>query len=391
MRTNQHFDLAIIGDGITGLSAALHLLRLGAPRICLIRSGGQVSASSKAAGLISGGCLDNVTRISHRHGLDAAASLWDWTQTAFERLVSFAEEQELPFTQAKRVRWITTEDEMAEAELAVKQFKQIGLPAELMSQPAALRQGYGPQGPCRGVQLDGTGAAFIDAQKLLGVLREKTKNIESLNRARRLESKGGTISIETDDGTIEAEAVIIANHLSMAELLPPLREALVAYADQWHEWEIDSTNTSLPVAPGTLFSWRHGHYWGGITGSNRVRLGGARFLRPLAGFEASSAPLESKIEEHLLSAWNEIFPQNRLKNLVRSEAGLDCWPNDELPLVGPMFGEPRILLATGFMGQGMAMGFYAGCCLAELVQGLRPPLPRLLWPERHRHLPEGNG
>jgi glycine/D-amino acid oxidase-like deaminating enzyme len=52
-----------------------------------------------------------------------------------------------------------------------------------------------------------------------------------------------------------------------------------------------------------------------------------------------------------------------------------------------MFGEGRILVATGFMGQGLTQGFFAGRCLAELVaHGAAAALPRRLWPERLRSL-----
>ena len=61
---------------------------------------------------------------------------------------------------------------------------------------------------------------------------------------------------------------------------------------------------------------------------------------------------------------------------------------DEGKLIGPMFGQPNILLATGFMGDGLSLGFLAGKCLSELIlEGQSTSLPRFLWPERLRSLP----
>jgi glycine/D-amino acid oxidase-like deaminating enzyme len=72
---------------------------------------------------------------------------------------------------------------------------------------------------------------------------------------------------------------------------------------------------------------------------------------------------------------------------VQSTAGLDCRPCDELPIIGPMFGESRILVGTGYMGLGLSWGFLAGKCLANLVaKGKSPMLPSRLTPARLRSL-----
>lgn len=388
MRTDLSFDLAIIGDGITGLSAALHLQKLGASRICLLTSKTSPGISPHAAGLVSGGLLDNITRLAHRHGIESAAELWDWTETALDRLLTFAEEEQLSVHRARRVRWIINEDELKEALQAVKLFQQIGMPSELLSPEIARQRGLSPEGRSCSVQLDGTFAASLDPELLLKVLREKVQTVPVFGAAKSIKTDSSGVQIETESGTIRSEAVLVASHLATADLLPSLKPALVSYADQWHEFHLSPGSSNLNFPLGTLVSWRHGHYWGGFVAPDRVRLGGARFLRPLAGFEAKKAELLPAVESHLRETWNQLFPHHKLGETLRSEAGLDCWPSDELPLIGPMYGEPRVLLATGFMGQGLSMGFYAGCCLAELVQGLRPPLPRILWPERHRSLPQ---
>ena len=61
-------------------------------------------------------------------------------------------------------------------------------------------------------------------------------------------------------------------------------------------------------------------------------------------------------------------------------------PSGQIDL-GPMFSSPQILLATGYMGQGLSFGFLAGKCLSELVlKGESKVLPRYFWPERFRYL-----
>ena len=66
---------------------------------------------------------------------------------------------------------------------------------------------------------------------------------------------------------------------------------------------------------------------------------------------------------------------------------VELFPCDELPVVGPMFGQNRILLATGYMNQGITLGFLAGKEIATLIMsGSTSSLPQTFKPERFRSL-----
>ena len=87
----QEFQVIIVGAGITGLATALHLRNAGVKSIAISRRGAGSSAS--ASGLITGGMIDNYTRVSHAHGVDFAADLWRFGDQAFDRLLAFAKTQ----------------------------------------------------------------------------------------------------------------------------------------------------------------------------------------------------------------------------------------------------------------------------------------------------------
>ena len=68
-------------------------------------------------------------------------------------------------------------------------------------------------------------------------------------------------------------------------------------------------------------------------------------------------------------------------------SALGIRPCDELPIIGPMFGDSRILLSTGYMGSGLAMGFGGGKAVSELIlSGRCHWLPYGLHPQRLRTL-----
>jgi glycine/D-amino acid oxidase-like deaminating enzyme len=227
-------------------------------------------------------------------------------------------------------------------------------------------------------------------QHLLLQLRSGSQ-VTTFGEAQSFQSSGSAMEVTHAGGKVRAEFLVCAQHLSIGDQLPNLAEALVPYADQWSEYQLRDRNQVLPWNPGTVFSWQHSHIWGVITGSNTLRIGGGRYLRAMAGIEAKVASYEQKIMRHLAEAWNGLWPDLPVDPVGIGFGTRDCRPCDELPLIGPMFGEGRILLGTGYMGQGLSLGFMAGRCLAELIAGQPTKLPRLLWPERLRSLPTEKG
>ncbi|RZA14816.1 MAG: FAD-binding oxidoreductase, partial [Proteobacteria bacterium] len=87
MQSMKHYDIAIIGAGITGLSAAYHLSEAG-HRICLSEDGSEDSTTEVSAQMISGGFIDNYTRISQRHGAEFAQQAWTYSNHAFDETIA---------------------------------------------------------------------------------------------------------------------------------------------------------------------------------------------------------------------------------------------------------------------------------------------------------------
>lgn len=380
MSDAQAPDIVVIGTGITGLSTAFHLQAAGVGRVAL--AGGVASPSSgQASGVVAGGQVDNFTRVSHAHGADFAAELWRFGDLAFDALAAFSKAEGLPVRVKERVRLITSEPELVEARKAVAELGAAGLPGELRERldlPLSAR--------VLAVQSDGWRGGVVEAPALLKCLESKVR-APRLPGVTRLDATGSGVRLELADGRgIKAELVVVATHLGTKALIPELADALVSYADQWSEVRL-VVGKSAHGLEGLAFSANHTHEWGGFTSATTLRVGGGRYLRPLAGIEATSAPVEDKITKHLLAQLAKTFPLAEGAEVRRSTGVLDIRPCDELPIIGPMFGSGRLLVATGYMGSGLTLGFQAGKCLAELIQtGKSQSLPRRLWPERLRTL-----
>jgi glycine/D-amino acid oxidase-like deaminating enzyme/nitrite reductase/ring-hydroxylating ferredoxin subunit len=57
-------------------------------------------------------------------------------------------------------------------------------------------------------------------------------------------------------------------------------------------------------------------------------------------------------------------------------------PADGVPYIGPAPGMENIFIGTGFSGTGMTYGTAAAALLAQLVQGIEPPLAKVVAPSR---------
>jgi glycine/D-amino acid oxidase-like deaminating enzyme len=405
----QRFDVVVIGGGVAGLGALCHLRRFGVDRLALSHDGLTAvsaspaapaaaapaipSASELAAGLALGGQVDNYTRVSHAHGAAFGAELWGFGDLAFDALAAYCRAEGVTFRRGRRVRLITSDPELAEARQAAEQLAAAGFPSRL-AEPRS-----DPLGPLLlprvlAVQDDGERAAWVDPRQLLAALAKTTAAAPRLPATVRIDAGPTELTLQLSDGSrVHCEVAIVAAHLGTRALVPDLAPALVSVADQWSEVELAGP---LPPAVGeACFSANHTYEWGALRAAPKedgraastMALGGGRYLRRLAGIEAEVATTEGKITAHLLGQLAKTFTFGAGARAGATKASLDIRPCDELPIIGPMFGEGRILVATGFMGSGLTQGFFAGACLAELVQhGRADRLPRLLWPERLRTL-----
>lgn len=381
------YDIAIIGDGITGLSAAYHLQRLGFPRLCVFAGDLEKSATSNSAGLISGAMADNYTRLTHHFGRSLTKNLWTFANFSFDHLIQYCQEHEVPYYQGNKLRWVDSKAEAHEAIQAIAQLQSDGFKAQ-WQESAALVPTISPGPSFEGTQFEDQRAACLNVQELTKSLRNSLSPVIIQSKVHKLTNHNGEIQLDHQKGVSKAEYVICAQHLAISDLIPELQGALVSFADQWSEFELRDSTARWPWPVGSVFSWNFGYQWGVLTSPRHVRLGGARFLRKFAGIEASSALYDASITQYLQNAWQKLWPGLPLQKSAEGRAVLDCRPCDELPIIGPMFGQSRILLATGYMGQGLALGFLAGRCLAELIAGQETLLPRFLWPERLRSLPQ---
>ena len=382
--------MVVIGTGITGLSAAFHLEKLGVKQILLAGPDSEGTSSANTSGIIAGGMSDNFTRVSHAHGVDFAKDLWSFGNSAFDALTDFSKRESIPCKLGGRLRFITSEQELTEAKLAVSQMNSAGFLSKLILRGDSENCNYFEKLSRRvlAVQDEGHRGGFIDCKKIVKALSSKVKCPRIPSIKGLTATAENLIVTDSNNNTHQIELALFANHLDIRSFIPEIKEALVSVADQWISCdEKKSSDQNNWNEEGIVYSANHSYEWGVKSSSDTWHLGGGRYLRPMAGIEAEKPSCHEKIDLHLVEQFGKTFTFDSNLKRKSSHPILDCRPCDELPIIGPMFGDSRLLMSTGYMGDGLSMAFYAGQCLAELiVHGKCDNLPRRLWPERLRSI-----
>jgi len=74
----------------------------------------------------------------------------------------------------------------------------------------------------------------------------------------------------------------------------------------------------------------------------------------------------------LLARSTAAFPALAERRVIRAFAGIRAAVSDGLPIVGPLPGSPRVILATGFEGDGICLSALIGREVAAMVRGASP-------------------
>jgi glycine/D-amino acid oxidase-like deaminating enzyme len=240
-------------------------------------------------------------------------------------------------------------------------------------------------------------------------------------KALKIEDSKDVCRVYLDDGKVcESEMVILATGYHIADLEPWLAHMLIPMSDVHTLWKtkIPAQQNAVPVP----FRAASGHVAGIFSPQLNergqrfwsLRLTGPRFLLPQAGagIDLSQQPIdtalpkkiESWISKQLLAHAAPLLLAGLTAEHLNSVAntplqlqsiglGVDCLPCDELPMLGELGHQGRILGATGWLGCGWSAGFQAAAVLAQIVQnGKAENLKGLLRPSRWRSgMSEGVG
>lgn len=373
--TGAHsFDVAIIGAGMTGLSAALHLGRAGINTAVLDAHYPGWGASGRNGGFccLGGGMLGDA-ELDKRFGRDGRLA-FRATEKAAVTLVS-----DLVETLGLEVdRHSKGETELAHRPKDMADLRQkarmveenYGVTPRLIE--VADLEAEGMAGPFHGALTVPLGFGLNPLKYLLGLARAAESagaEIFHDSSVRRLQSDGDMHQLETQNGTVQAPHVIVATNGYSSENLPrwlagrympgqsnvlvtrPLREVEIA-AQGWHSDQMSYDTRHLL------------HYF-------RL-MPDRRFLFGMRGGLLTGAAAEARARRRIRGDFSAMFPAWAHVEATHMWSGMVCLARNRLPFVGEITAGSGLWAGLCYHGNGVAMGTFSGKVLAKRISGEGP-------------------
>lgn len=359
-------DVAIIGAGYTGLSAALHLAQAGVDVTVLDMHAPGWGASGRNGGFCClGGAKASAARIVRTYG-HAAAEAWGQAQIDAIALVR----------NLLRVHQIDADTHSnGETVLAhsARSYRALQAQAdahglEFIPTQDLPQHGMNASGLRGGVTVP-YGFGLHPRKYVLGLARaarDAGARIFQNAGVQRIERTGGGYVLHTPSGQVRADRIIVATNGYSADDVPA-----------WMRARFLPVQSNILVTRPLSLSERQDQGWttDQMVYDTRQLL---RYFRLLpsghmmfgmrGGIRATPAS-DRKMHYLIRADFDRMFPAWTGVEAPWFWTGLVCMTARQVPFVGPITEMPGAFAGFGWHGNGIAMGTYAGRLLAQVVQG----------------------
>ncbi|MBI3711104.1 MAG: FAD-binding oxidoreductase [Proteobacteria bacterium] len=359
-------DVIIVGGGISGTAAAYELARAGA-KVTLFEKG-------RLAGMASGWTLGGV-RQSGRHPAElplARAAVATWA-TLGEELGADVE-----YRRNGNLRLARTPDEVEVIRALVRDQKAAALDIEFLPDNRAVR-GVAPALSERILAAsfcasDGHANPEAAVHAFAAAARRCGADIRAGVRVERVAVAGGRVrGVDTAEGTVAADIVVIAAGVHANELLSPLGLKVPMTVPL-----VDVIQTEpLPPLLAPVLGVANADCAGRQEASGRLRFTGGlgQLHRDVAAWQPAELQPTAGALSEVIGLVSSILPAFGAARVTRVWGGLIDLTPDALPVIERASEVEGLVLACGFSGHGFCLGPVTGKLIADLALGCPPRLP----------------
>lgn len=374
-------DVAVVGGGFTGLSAALALAKRGASVALLEADHVGAGASGRNGGQCNNGFFQDFAAMEARFGFDGAVALYRAFDAAVDTVERIVAEERIAcdFGRTGKLKLAAKPqhyDKLARARDALHR----GADPDVALVPReALRAELGSDGFHGGLLYPKSGSMHM-GRYVVGLADAAVRRGASIHEAapvRRLHRIGRTDAhdVETPRGTLRAAQVLLATGPSMSGPFFRYRRRIVpigSFIVVTEPLPRATIDALMPARRMCTTTQTVGHYFR-ATPDDRLLFGGR------ARFALSSATSDGKSGRLLEASMLDVFPQLAGTRLDWCWGGIVDMTRDRLPRAGQHEG---LYYSMGYSGHGTQMATHMGQAMAAVMAGDRTanPWDGLDWP-----------
>lgn len=375
-------DVAIVGGGFTGISAALHLAEAGASVALLDTETPGWGASGRNGGFCClGGAKIDDGGLRRTYGDDDARA-YRLAETAavtlardlISRLSIQADTHSKGETRlahrASDMDRLRREAESLECDS--------GADVDLIEKPDLAERGM--NGPFHGALTTPFGFGLNPRKYLFGLAaaaQDRGARLFQQSRVLRIERRSDGFTLDTATGSLRANVVVVATNGYSSDDVP-----------EWFAGRYLPSQSNVLVTRPLTDDEIAAQGWSSDQMAYDTRnllhyfrlMPDRRFLFGMRGGLLSSSSAERRSRLRTRRDFERMFPAWRDVPSPHQWSGMVCLSRNRTPFVGPVPDVPGLFAGLAYHGNGVAMGSYAGKLLADLVMARPPegPYPKLM-------------
>jgi gamma-glutamylputrescine oxidase len=384
-------DVAIIGGGFSGLSAAYHLIRE-RPDLEVILLEAQVvgcGASGRNTGILRPGVGGTILDLCRRFGPDGAGPLYRASCLAVEyvRDLIHSERIDCDLEDVPHLKMALTSRQAALLRLEAVTLARLGFEADYHD--AARMAALAPI-PSRG------GLSYPRSGQLNPALLARGLKRRIVERGVRVHentpvtslTSGPEIRLTTPRGTLAAKQVVLASNAHTPQLqvlsgqIIPI-QTHVSLTEPLTEAELSGLAWEGRMS---LSDKRHIFNYYRLTRENRIMFGGGRpVYRPATGDAMAGATdiAEPRVWYAQRREFARTFPRLARLKITKQWSGTIGMTLDRFPIIAQLSDSPGLYFVGGWSGHGVGLATASGAIVADLLSG-RPSWPSSLAWNRDR-------
>ena len=356
-------DVAVIGGGFTGLSAARTLAQHGAKVAVLEAETIGWGASSRNGGMVLTGLKLPMQTVIRRYGRELAKRLFQASLDSIDTVEQIVKDEAIECGFARTGHLLTANKPshfdalQAEVEFMDKEF---GHKVHLISKQNQ-RMEIGSD-LYHGALVDEVSAGVNPAQFVVGLAGAAERAGASLHaraRVTRLERGANGFTVETERGRLSAKSVLAATSGYTGRVTQNLQRRIIPIGSFIIATERLSDEVTRELSPKNRMIFDYKHFlnyfrlW-----DNRLIFGGR------AAFFPENENTVARSGEILRSEMINIYPQLKDAKVEYVWGGTLDFAFDQMTHVGE---EDGIFYSLGYAGHGVAMATYLGATVAEAM------------------------